>query len=378
MSQELSASLPNIVINQRVRTLYDIFDDASKEILKRTNNVKDIVHDLLDFLEDCIDISIVLAIVGISATIGGGIYAGFSQSSLQSVGQTFAGLGSATGSMMSGWTEFCRLVDTQYELAIKTEEIELELLEMETCLEVVQRQIDLGLCREQEQNCFNEVVECVDFGNINREINDIERITQETSDIARSLGDDLEDIGEGIEEADFLGPDRGKFRIIWDSSTSSNICQYEQRYRSGYSYYGYGGTVTQTQNCQPSELRFEFYDYERCDRQGGEPKAKLEATGQIFDDRSSAPASLVFPSPGPYTFTVFCDRNLNDQKDSGEQNLGTYDVKYLEAMPDHNLCSSCSIFSRMVVGNGELLGPDVFYCHNASPDPEDYNLGAFF
>ena len=202
----VQSSLPKIITTQQIRSIFDITMEAFQEITREVEETVHIVEKLLDQLNTCVKVALVLAIVSIAGIIAGGIVGGQSEKGTWAEGVT-AGAQVGTA-MMNMWQKYCELISLYYNTLIVAQKMQISLKQMQFCVDIVQHNIDLGdegPCKAgQELSCFNQLVSCLNFGNIDSAIGQLTGLMRQSSNVVGELGKSIEDFGQGLAKFDFL------------------------------------------------------------------------------------------------------------------------------------------------------------------------------
>ncbi len=90
------------------------------------------------------------------------------------------GFSARFGAVMLGTTalvqtiqSICNMISQSYQLMIRMKEAEMEMVEMQMCLELYQHMLDTGMCEGREQSCFQGIQSCIKWGEVRGVMNDV-------------------------------------------------------------------------------------------------------------------------------------------------------------------------------------------------------------
>lgn len=225
-TQTLTASLPTITIRQGIRTLYDITQEGIRKIKDRLYRTVDIAKSLLDWYKDCMEMAKTIGFLTLAVTIATAIIGG-SQLEIfkpiggkgtmtgRELGQTVSAVGMVGTSFMNAWMNYCKLVSEMYQLDMKIQEIEIQMIQMEMCMEQNQHMLDIGKCDGREESCFNQMVSCVKFSEIRNSMNDINKIMDDSATDSKKMGNAFDDLGKAVDTIGVVfGGAAGKYATI--------------------------------------------------------------------------------------------------------------------------------------------------------------------
>jgi len=213
-TQTLSASLPTITVRQGVRTMYDITQTGIKKMKDNLQKTMQIARDMLDAFKDCMETVKTIGYLTLIAAVVGGIWAGTSSTSLpsntpsttsimprnqiQDGVNTAVGIGQLGTSLMSAYSKMCEYLNTMYQMDLKVQQIETEMIKMEMCMEMNQHMMDIGSCDTRPESCFSSMVSCVNFGQINSWTNELSGIIASGSNSLGQMNTALQNAGNQI------------------------------------------------------------------------------------------------------------------------------------------------------------------------------------
>ncbi|RLI97592.1 MAG: hypothetical protein DRO99_02825 [Candidatus Aenigmatarchaeota archaeon] len=223
-TQTLTSTLPNIEVKQSIRTVYDITQDAIAAMKAKLQEILDAMQQLMDMLDMCIQAMIVIAVVGIVATLAVGFGGDKMFSSLEGskFSERVTAMSSLTTAASTTIQGICNMISQSYQMFIRMKEVEMDMIEMNTCLELYQHELDVGNCDGREQSCFSAITGCLDFGSIKSFMNDadqfMDNVNSETSKIAKSWNE----FGEAWDELEDNAAMRGYATMTVSCKTGSS------------------------------------------------------------------------------------------------------------------------------------------------------------
>lgn len=193
-----TAPLPTITTTQQIRSIFDITQESIAKMEVELEKTQDIADSLLSTIETCFDVAIVLAIASIVAMVGGAFAGAKATTGLtwQEGMQTGAIAGQT---LLSAWTSLCQMLSTLHQAQLKVQEIRLQFIQSETCMDIVQHQIDAGQCENNEASCFTEMSSCLNFANIDAAFGSLQNSLSQFNSFADDFGDALVEGAEALE-----------------------------------------------------------------------------------------------------------------------------------------------------------------------------------
>jgi hypothetical protein len=195
--QTLTASYPNIVIKQSIRTIYDITKGLEKKWRDIARETYDLASEMKDAMEECLELLKIIMIVGavltlVTAIAGigqmaqgaagslGGTQGAFTQSiaNSQSAFQTAGAMALTTSMLANTIGEYCNKLQAYYEALINMQQLEGRIASMEACLEIAQHTIDTGGCRGASMDCYERITSCLNFDAMKAAMGDIRQSMQ--------------------------------------------------------------------------------------------------------------------------------------------------------------------------------------------------------
>jgi hypothetical protein len=226
LTKELSATLPAIELTQSYASLHDIISESVDEMQASLDRTLEIAQSMMDWYDSCLEMAQALMWISMTATLASAAIGVWGMTSFkgsedipivgfeydgegwsgEDVGQLVQGVSQAGGKAVESWMKYCELVSKMYELDMKIESIKLEQIQMNLCIRTHQHNMDSGNCVGREEGCFNAIVSCVNFNDVESWSNELSNTLSQTASIGRDLGDSLSDMGKGIGEvADAFG-----------------------------------------------------------------------------------------------------------------------------------------------------------------------------
>ncbi|MFH1978231.1 MAG: Ig-like domain-containing protein [Candidatus Aenigmatarchaeota archaeon] len=230
--QELSMDLPTVTITQGFRTMFDIMEDSRNKLTTKFDDLKGILEDSVDYTKACIDAKIYTAIATLGAIVIGGI--GGAASSTDSISMVQGAKdGALIGGIVQGIVDsICDALTTLTKVAFEQKEMEIQEIQMNTCMETYQHDIDSDRCRGQEINCFNQIQSCMNY--LNNMESGLTQIQGDLNKLGKSFQSTNELIIHNLEEID-IGSN-GRANLIVECGANRNIC------------YDYNGRTTRQYN----------------------------------------------------------------------------------------------------------------------------------
>ncbi len=225
--QSLTASFPEVVITQGIRTLYDIMQDAREKLLQKVDETMAIAEKLLEWMETCVKMAITLAIMSMVAMVAVPMMAKAGWLGETSWSDALTATSAGVMAINTIWGNICKMVSEWYNAQFQMKSMEMELIKMEWCTEFWQHQMDMGLCRGDEWNCFSSIINCADLGKLgtymNNAMGSVTRIGSYTADTGRQF----EKLGESWDQ--IWGTGRGTIMIYANRlgvPNGGSVCEY--------------------------------------------------------------------------------------------------------------------------------------------------------
>jgi len=182
-TQTLSASLPTITVRQGIRTLYDITQEGIRKMQSKLKDTMQTAREMLDAFKSCMETVKTIGYMTLIAAIAGGIWAGTSsptttqttnlqgitsptQSKISTGVSTAVQIGQLGTSLMTAYGKMCEYLNTMYQMDLQVQQLEMKMIQMDMCMESNQHMLDIGQCNGREQSCFQTMVSCVNFNDI--------------------------------------------------------------------------------------------------------------------------------------------------------------------------------------------------------------------
>ncbi|MBU0953487.1 MAG: hypothetical protein KKA90_03645 [Nanoarchaeota archaeon] len=244
-----------IKVRQTFTSLFDITQELIQDIQKKIQDILEISQKLISLQKFCLYASIAataLTIVG----IGYAFYDALKPSEFQGqiAGNNDAAVHSGISKMTSklGSREFkntitaytaagtfvltaigsiCNMLSAMMKSMIDAENIEIEFLKMEACLQVQQHQLDAGYCGK-DLSCFNGMLACVNLGSVNGIIGNMQANMNVISAEAQKFGQAAGNFANAIESIQDLSDTTSLYAKCNDVPGATKCC-------------GYGGDVGQ-------------------------------------------------------------------------------------------------------------------------------------
>lgn len=242
--------LPPIKLTQSILSIFDITQDAFEDISREVERTKDIVQEMLDFLDTCLEVALMLAIVSIAAVVAGGIVGGYTGD-----GDGFSGSGWSRGveagahigqGLFEMWIAYCNFVQNYLQVQLQMQQVQIQFRQSQLCMDLVQHELDLGdegNCYKQEQSCFNQLVSCLNFANINSAMGQVNQFMGQAHQSALQFGDGLQTFGDGLSDLNFGGSSGDAILTVKynQNQPHENACNRMSGLQGTYNYQSCGG-----------------------------------------------------------------------------------------------------------------------------------------
>jgi hypothetical protein len=308
--QSLTASFPDVVTTQGIRTLYDIMQDARMKLLQKVDETMAIAQSLLKWMETCVKIAIALAITSMVAMVVIPLGA-----HLREGGATWTealqATGIGVGAINSMWNYICKMISEWYNAQFQMKQMEMELIKMEWCTEFWQHQMDIGLCRGDEWNCFSSIVNCADLSKLGTYMNNAMTSVSKIGGYTAEIGTQLQKAGEAIYET--WGEGRGILMVskngVGLKPLGDTVCEYKQP------IYTVSRGQRLIQSCEYTEIEMHVPSSTSC------RNYLVVLDGRRLDRRRYRANDLAL-SYGLHTVSLYCDINKNKAFDDRDRKVG--------------------------------------------------------
>jgi len=209
-AQTLTASYPDIELTQSIRSIHDIMQDAISQMQGHLADIWDEMNELLDALETCIKVMIWTAIISVGVSIG---VAAFGEKLGGTFPERLTAMSTTTNSAMNTIKNICEMYSEYHQMMIKLSEIEMQMLEMQMCLDLYQHDIDIGNCDGKEINCYQRITSCLKMGEIQQAMGDAQNYLDSSFGHSAEITNSVSNIGEAWE--DFGGGNRRVDLAVW-------------------------------------------------------------------------------------------------------------------------------------------------------------------
>ncbi len=242
----LGSTLPTVTITQSFKSLYDIVRDSIGELRSSLDKIQDQTEELLDWIEGCVEIAMLLSFLSIVAMIAVPFATGDNVKWTDAVSATTT----ASSTIINSWMNICEFMVEMYDTQMKVIEAEMEITKMNLCIETTQHMLDMDMCKGNEKACFLEMARCVDFDALDSVMDDIVKNVKD-------MGDLMEESGAGITEgANAIG-------VLFEDPTGEVSFDCDS-YEAGGNYCcGYREESDGTFGL--SEVKIKIKDVEYCD-----------------------------------------------------------------------------------------------------------------
>ena len=221
--QTLTAGLPEFYIHQTIRSLYDITEDAQRQMRQVLDNVIALTEKTMDTLEKCIKMQMIVMIINLVMSLAMG-YAGGSAAKAEG-GEFFDGFGKGmqTGSEIGkSFSEiiakWCDTLKQMNEIELKLQKMQMKKIAMEMCLAINQHHLDSGDCRGNEDKCFSEMTGCFKY------IDEMEDIMEDIGKDFSQINRNFIDMNDAIANiGDAFGGDGGTGDFYFQVSIGGNL-----------------------------------------------------------------------------------------------------------------------------------------------------------
>lgn len=238
-TQTLTAPVQQVTLTQSIRSLYDITQDAIGDMQHKVNKAMDIMKDLLNVMDFCIQMMFWSTITLVVATFVVGL-GGFKKTLHINDGEKFSSkvkaMSQFSNFVMTAEGNLCEMISKQYEIQIKIIEAEMEMIQMQLCLDVIQHEIDSGRCENREQSCFSQTVSCLRFGEVSKVISDMSSYMSSTTSDASEIFEAYEEFGDAWDDITSGGVGIAELVLWCNQGRQVKECC-STFYKTGYSSY---------------------------------------------------------------------------------------------------------------------------------------------
>jgi hypothetical protein len=310
-TQTLTTPIQQVTMTQGIRSLYDITQDAIGQMQNKVSQAMDHMEELLDIMEFCIKMMIftTLFLVGATLVVGMG---GFKDTLNINDGEKFSSkvkaMSTFSNFVMTAQGNICEMLSKYYEIQIKIIDAEMEMIQMQMCLDVIQHEIDSGRCENREQSCFSQTASCLRFGEVSKVIGDMSSYMSSTMNDALEINNAWGEVGDAWDDITGGAGGVGGASFIAECSGNSQTecCSAKPRvtyYRTG----GYG-------NCLENTFEIVLKGLDDCDfavilqKDPGKNEWKEARVGDNSYPMSLSSLSLT----GDYEFGYLCFDEAKD------------------------------------------------------------------
>jgi hypothetical protein len=357
--QTLTSPFADVSITQGIRSMYDIMDDASTQMEASLDRIMGIADDMVDALTSCMNMMIYAMIISVALTIGMTLYGGiggdyepgeprtfsnFDGDRAKEFGEIGADIGKTATSAIEA---ICETIKAKMEVAMDMEEVKMAQINMHTCLEIVQHQMDTGSCRGQESSCFNDMRGCIREG-----MSDIKSAMNHAGSTLKKLSKSYDKVFKALDEltGDLGGADfEGNIRVLWGRQTvlenvagpgNNKVCD-----RSGRVL-----TEGENFNCRETFMRFEPYgDLDGC------TSAKL----MVYSQTKSYPVKVNQEIPyqrvlatGDNMMILFCDDGDGVYETSDDDKISQFTLTLVPDTTDGTEDCQCPNINQQAAAAG--------------------------
>ncbi len=237
------------------------------------------------------------------------------------------------GAVMQMWQAFCQMISNQYQANIQVQQMEVQFVQMEMCMDIAQHQMDVGNCNRpgQAQGCFNTMVSCIDFGKIQNNLNQLNQYQQQNANLIGQAANSLTAIGDALQV--FAPPEGGdtSLTVYCGGSAKDGCCGYT-RQTAGTTVTTNQGTYSNLQSVTlPTKISVQALDPTgSCRGQGKQVWYSLNGAPQVRGIQNQD-ATTVFSSTGDQVFAIYCGEPGIISK---SRQIGTYTFHYCQGNPD--------------------------------------------
>jgi hypothetical protein len=239
-------------------------------------------------------------------------------------GRLVGGIGAATNAIIQTLTNLCQLIASKYQIDLAVQRIEMDMIRMQMCMELNQHMLDVGQCRGREESCFNALLSCMNFGNVDNWMNSLNGVMNQVKQTTQQMGSSWNNFIFSFDNV-YTGLTGGGYNydtVFYikgdDGRQSFEQCRYNGKQSD--------------QSCKDNYVTFYIQDG-RGICVGSKMRAYVE--GRASESYGSGDKvktlSLVNGESGldkEHTFMLFCDRNNNLAYDSSDRQLSqTYQFK---------------------------------------------------
>ncbi len=201
-TKALSGELPNIMTTQTIRSMYTIMEDARAEMERLTNESMEIARELIEKYKNCTKTLGTIMKIAIYGGLLGGLAFGIAKMaglfgeawSVRDFMMHMTTITDVVSSIVRLYAAYCNLMTIQGQLSLAMNRIEMDMVRVTMCMEMIQHELDIGNCRGREESCFNSLVNCMNFANINNWMAGLQSIMAQSNQIMQGMRTDLTNI----------------------------------------------------------------------------------------------------------------------------------------------------------------------------------------
>ncbi|UCD07867.1 MAG: hypothetical protein JSW41_02790 [Candidatus Aenigmatarchaeota archaeon] len=199
-TKALTEELPNIETTQSIRSMYNIMEDARQEMERLLNESTELLNKTMEEYRKCMKrlnfiIKWVVPILFVASLVyGGGRLGGaFGEGkwNVQEFGMFMSSAVDVISTIIRLYAAYCKLLTLENQLLLVMKKMEMDMLRIDVCMEMVQHELDIGNCRGREESCFNTLVNCMNFANINNWMAGLQSIMSQVDQTIQAMRTDF-------------------------------------------------------------------------------------------------------------------------------------------------------------------------------------------
>jgi hypothetical protein len=198
-TKSMTGSLPDVETTQSIRTMYQIMEDSRTKINDLVNESFRLANDLFDRYKKCMekleDVAKISMLLGAAAILFGigkttGIIKGGKKWKMNEFMQFTTAVTDTVSRILRLYASYCQLLTLSSQIALAMKKIEMDMVRVTVCMETVQHELDIGRCNGREQACFNQLTSCMNLGNINSWVSNMNSVISQSTQILNSMKTD--------------------------------------------------------------------------------------------------------------------------------------------------------------------------------------------
>jgi hypothetical protein len=322
-TQMISAVFADAVTTQHVRSLKDIIDEGVRKLRAEMYAILDAMNKALDAMDKCIKMMFVMALVTIVAAIGFGIW-GTAEKGLQAGGELGGKVGIAGGLITKSISDICNMIQQWYKMLVEKRKMNVEMIKMELCLQVMQNALDTrrGQCQDSQiDTCWRGMLNCVDTSKMDSFMSSMSSAMGNIGTSANNVANNFQKIGEEFSNMRWWGVSAGANLMVQPvgGGPTDQICTHNG-VQGVLAAIPSGATLQSF--CRPNMFIVLFDDTQRpctkpwlvVDRNTATKEQYLRTTQYDVLQRFGIPTA----ASEQHYISIYCDENSNNVLESNE------------------------------------------------------------